>query len=103
MDDFEECFNRFISKEIQESLSFKDIKDEISTVVKKTKVILKNGQGKLTQGNEKLKWHKIYVGGDLIQRGLTFSNLITTYFTRWAILICVKYLLQMKLLKNLQH
>lgn len=84
MDDFEECFNRFISKEIQESLSFKDIKDEISTVVKKTKVILKNGQGKLTQGNEKLKWHKIYVGGDLIQRGLTFSNLITTYFTRWA-------------------
>ena len=84
MDDFEECFNRFISKEIQESLSFKDIKNEISTVVKKTKVILKNGQGKLTQGNEKLKWHKIYVGGDLIQRGLTFSNLITTYFTRWA-------------------
>lgn len=84
MDDFEDCFVRFISKEIQGSLSFKNIEDEISTVVKKTKVILKNAQGKLTQGNEKLKWHKIYVGGDLIQRGLTFSNLITTYFTRWA-------------------
>ena len=40
--------------------------------------------GKATQGNEKLKWHKIYIGGDLLQRGLTFSDLITTYFTRWA-------------------
>lgn len=84
MSDFEECFDRFVTKEIQKNLSFKDIEDEISTVIKKTKVILKNGKGKLTQGNETLKWHKIYVGGDLIQRGLTFSNLITTYFTRWA-------------------
>lgn len=84
MDDFKKCYDRFISKEIQENLLFEDIANEISTVVKKTKVILKNGQGKLTQGNEKLKWHKIYVGGDLIQRGLTFPNLITTYFTRWA-------------------
>lgn len=28
--------------------------------------------------------HKIYIGGDLLQRGLTFKNLVTTYFTRWA-------------------
>ncbi len=84
MSDFEESFNRFITQEVKNTLTFDDIKDEIFSVVKKAKVILKNGRGKLTQGNEKLKWHKIYVGGDLIQRGLTFPNLVTTYFTRWA-------------------
>ena len=30
------------------------------------------------------KLHKIYIGGDLLQRGLTFSNLIVSYFTRFA-------------------
>ena len=82
--DFENCFHKYVSEEIKLSLTFEDIKSEVITVVKKTKVILKNGIGRTTQGNEKLKWHKIYIGGDLLQRGLTFSNLITTYFTRWA-------------------
>ena len=27
---------------------------------------------------------KIYIGGDLLQRGVTFPNLVTTYFSRWA-------------------
>lgn len=82
--DFETCYNKYVSEEIKSALTFEEIKSEVITVVKKTKVILKNGIGKTTQGNEKLKWHKIYIGGDLLQRGLTFSNLITTYFTRWA-------------------
>ena len=82
--DFEKCFIKYVSDNIKANLSFKDIEPELITVVRKTKVILKNGIGKTTQGNEKLKWHKIYIGGDLLQRGLTFSNLITTYFTRWA-------------------
>lgn len=82
--EFENCFNKYVSDEIKSSFTFEEIKSEVITVVRKTKVILKNGIGKTTQGNEKLKWHKIYIGGDLLQRGLTFSNLITTYFTRWA-------------------
>lgn len=84
LSEFENCFNKYVSDEIKSSFTFDDIKPEVITVVRKTKVILKNGIGKTTQGNEKLKWHKIYIGGDLLQRGLTFSNLITTYFTRWA-------------------
>lgn len=84
LSDFERCFDKYVSDDVKVMISFEDIKLEIATVVKKTKVILKNGIGKTTQGNEKLKWHKIYIGGDLLQRGLTFSNLITTYFTRWA-------------------
>lgn len=85
MSDFESCFNALISDETKQTISFADIRNEIVTVVRKTEVVLKNGIGKNTQGNEKLKWHKIYIGGDLLQRGLTFSNLITTYFTRWAV------------------
>lgn len=84
LSDFERCFVKYVSDDVKATISFDDIKPEIAKVVKKTKVILKNGIGKTTQGNEKLKWHKIYIGGDLLQRGLTFSNLITTYFTRWA-------------------
>ncbi|MCI9468972.1 MAG: hypothetical protein HFG45_06690 [Oscillospiraceae bacterium] len=80
----EACFNKNVSGVIKSEFVFNDIKAEIANVVKKTKVILKNSVGKTTQGNENLKWHKIYIGGDLLQRGLTFSNLVTTYFTRWA-------------------
>ena len=82
--DFQNCYDKFLDESIKTQYPFESLKGEIATVVKKTKVILKNAVGKNTQGNENLKWHKIYVGGDLLQRGLTFSNLITTYFTRWA-------------------
>lgn len=82
--EFRKCYEKYVPDEIKNDITFDNIAKEIATVVKKTKIILKNGIGKATQGNEKLKWHKIYIGGDLLQRGLTFSNLITTYFTRWA-------------------
>lgn len=85
LSELKECFNRYVCPEIKSELAFEDIEEELITVIKKTKVILKNSVGKTTQGIEKLKWHKIYIGGDLLQRGLTFSNLITTYFTRWAV------------------
>lgn len=82
--DFEKCYEKYIDESIKKAHPFSTIKDKIAVVVKKSYVILKNGVGKTTQGNENLKWHKIYIGGDLLQRGLTFKNLITTYFTRWA-------------------
>lgn len=69
---------------IREQYNFEDVFKEIKKVLKRTKIILKNSLGKETQSNESLKFHKIYIGGDLLQRGLTFANLITTYFTRWS-------------------
>jgi hypothetical protein len=81
---FKDCFDAYVSNDIKSQISFNELLSEIGVVIEKTSVILKNGIGKATQGNENLKWHKIYIGGDLLQRGLTFSNLITTYFTRWA-------------------
>ena len=84
LSEFRKCYEMYVPGDIRADITFDNLAGDIATVVKKTKVILKNGIGKTTQGNEKLKWHKIYIGGDLLQRGLTFSNLITTYFTRWA-------------------
>ncbi len=81
--ELESCYDNNLSGDLKNAFPFSGIKDEIATVIKKIKVVLKNGIGKATQGNEQLMWHKIYIGGDLLQRGLTFKNLITTYFTRW--------------------
>ncbi len=63
--------------------------DELWTIICKkiftrVYIILKNSTGQVTQANEGLRKHKIYIGGDLLQRGVTFSRLVTTYFTRWA-------------------
>lgn len=84
MNEFKQCYDDHFDNYVKNQMKFEDLYDELRTVIKKVKVILKNGIGKTTQGNENLKWHKIYIGGDLLQRGLTFKNLITTYFTRWA-------------------
>ena len=53
-------------------------------VVKRIYIILKNSAGRVTQSTESFRKHKIYIGGDLLQRGVTFSSLVTTYFSRWA-------------------
>ena len=68
LSELRKCYEIYVSSAIKASITFDNLVDEIATVVKKTKVILKNGIGKATQGNEKLKWHKIYIGGDLLQR-----------------------------------
>ena len=82
--ELEICYNAYVDPTIKSKCSFDSIKSEIRNVISRTRLILKNSKGKQTQANENLKLHKIYIGGDLLQRGLTFKNLIVTYFTRWA-------------------
>lgn len=78
-------YNAHASSNIKESFPFDDIpKEELATCVKKTGAILQNGIGKETKEAERTKWHKIFIGGDLLQRGLTFPALIVSYFTRFA-------------------
>lgn len=78
-------YNTFASTCILEKYPFSDtLLAELATCVRKTGVILQNGVGKETKETERTKWHKIYIGGDLLQRGLTFPNLIVSYFTRFA-------------------
>lgn len=69
----------------KDSVLFSDIKDVvIEQVIPRIHIILKNSAGKTTQGNESSHRYKIHIGGDLLQRGLTFKHLVTTYFLRWA-------------------
>ena len=82
--EFEKTYDIYLEEEYKRKYSFDELKEEIKNITIKVYVILKNSAGKSTQGSEELKLHKIYIGGDLLQRGLTFKNLITKYFTRWA-------------------
>lgn len=77
-------FNIVFDKYFSEQYTFDTIKNVIPKIVKSIKLILQNSEGKETQANPQLFSQKIFIGGDLLQRGLTFDNLITTYFTRWA-------------------
>jgi hypothetical protein len=82
--ELEECYKNYIPASIWAELPFGDLKSDINEVVCRTYIILENTVGKTTQANKGLRKHKIYIGGDLLQRGVTFPNLVTTYFTRWA-------------------
>lgn len=85
MQDYLIDFNFIFEKYFKENtISFNEIRDSLFIIVKSIKLILQNSEGKETQANPQLFPQKIYIGGDLLQRGLTFDNLITTYFTRWA-------------------
>ena len=79
------CYRKFLSQEVQQQYPLNDqLISEISKTIQSTGAILQNGIGKHTKEMELTKLHKIYIGGDLLQRGLTFSNLIVSYFTRFA-------------------
>lgn len=71
------------SKELQASIQFEELEKHFRKVVTGTHVVLQNAKGSSTQGKAAIKRNIIYVGGDLLQRGLTFKKLVTTYFTRW--------------------
>ena len=82
-EELESCYNAFF-KELSQPNPFAIIKKYIPKVVTRIHIILKNSEGKTTQGNQSLYPHRIHIGGDLLQRGLTFDHLVTTYFLRWA-------------------
>lgn len=77
-------YDKYLNEDIKSQYSFMDILNEVSNTILSTGVILQNGIGKHTKERELTKLHKIYIGGDLLQRGLTFSNLMVSYFTRFA-------------------
>lgn len=79
------AYNLYFSDEVKTENNFDELWEVIcKKVVSRIYLILKNSTGAVTQANEDYRKFKIYIGGDLLQRGVTFSNLVTTYFTRWA-------------------
>ena len=81
-----QAYEKLFAEDVRLQYPFDGIMDDIMFVSKRmVRPILKNSDGKKTQGLEDMRPYKIYIGGDLLQRGVTFDNLVTTYYTRWAI------------------
>ena len=80
-----EIFNNdeYIDKELKNGLEFEDIKTDLIKVLKSVYPALMNAKGKDTMAKLAWKHFQIRIGADLLQRGVTFDTLITTYFTRW--------------------
>lgn len=83
-EELKETYNLLFTDKVKSKYDFNSLYPLIKSVVKRIYIILKNSDGKVTQATESLRKYKIYIGGDLLQRGVTFPNLVTTYFTRWA-------------------
>lgn len=81
--ELEKCYKQYFDIEIRDKYPITELFNDINDIVNKIYIILKNAKGHDTQVNENLRYNKIYIGGDLLQRGITFKHLITTYFTRW--------------------
>lgn len=78
--------NKYFSEEILKSHKWDEkMEKRIIKVVKKVHIIQNNSKNMIDENTLKMYPHKIYIGGDLLQRGITFKHLVTTYFTRWAI------------------
>lgn len=76
--------NELFNENLRHKYTLDSIKEEISTIIKSIKIVIRNSGNKNEE--ESLKYYRnvIHIGGDLLQRGVTFDNLLTTYFTRWS-------------------
>ena len=79
----ETTFRTEFSAEVQDTITIDELQDHIKEVIKWTHIVLRNSGGKHTQSKAQVKRNIIHIGGDLLQRGITIENLVTTYFTRW--------------------
>lgn len=83
-EEMKKVFQKSFSAEVQNQYDFDDLKDEIKRVVLRIHPVMKNSEGASTENTRGTHKYSIYIGGDLLQRGVTFDKLVTTYFTRWA-------------------
>lgn len=80
-DVYEECFDA----ETRETNKFNGaLINDIREVLRKCCVVMQNGDDQGTRDASKHKSYRIYIGAQLLERGITFDRLLTTYFTRWA-------------------
>ena len=83
--EYQKAYKYLFNDSIQITNNFDELWDLIcQNIIPKVYIILKNSAGQVTQATENFRKYKIYIGGDLLQRGVTFPSLVTTYFTRWA-------------------
>lgn len=79
-DVYEKCF----SDDVKRDVPFDDrLLQLMGDVLGDTGIALHNGRDQGTRAIAKFKSHQIYIGAQLLERGITFDRLLTTYFTRW--------------------
>ena len=82
---FEETYKKFfLDKCTSEDFLSEEFARAMAEVLDDLLIVLQNGKDVVTRSSAKYYSHCIYIGADLLQRGLTFENLVVTYFTRWA-------------------
>lgn len=80
LDVYDNCF----TDDVRRDAPFDDcLLKLMSDVLNDTGIALHNGQDRGTREIVKFKSHQIYIGAQLLERGITFDRLLTTYFTRW--------------------
>lgn len=69
-----------LGDEEKRGLKFEDIDDDLRNIITNVHIIEMNRRGQKT-GIARYPY-KIFIGADLLQRGVSFDELVTTYFTR---------------------
>lgn len=82
LDDFKDVFDRYDLQKKGLEWDETTIDEDIYKVISSLKVFQQNSKNSITKNERKIKRARIWIGGDLLQRGLTFKYLICTYFTR---------------------
>lgn len=82
--ELENVYLKMFADNVKKKYEFDDLfKIICARVLSKTHVILHNSDSSSVDSLTNFRKHRIYIGGDLLQRGLTFPKLTTSYFTRW--------------------
>lgn len=82
---FKPIYLRYFDESARASVPFdKDFIDKLYKVANSSVVLRQNSKETSTNNNSIIYPHRINIGADLLQRGITFDHLLTTYFVRWA-------------------
>lgn len=78
--------NKFFNQNIIDKVKWDEsLLYHLKKVIKSCVVIQQNSKNSYDEKVLKSFNNIIYIGGDLLQRGITFKRLVTTYFTRWSL------------------
>lgn len=81
---FEITYIKMFKEEVTSLYEFDNLWDKIiNIIIMRVEAIRLDSDGKETEGSQEIGRYNIYIGGDMIQRGLSFEELVTTYFSRW--------------------
>lgn len=86
LNEMKKCYleSKCFKDSIRQQHSWESIEKCIKKVMSDMVVLQHNSKNQYNNDSVKYLKHQIHIGGDLLQRGITFKNLVTTYFTRWA-------------------